>query len=347
MPARGLQRRSPQIESQARTLIGVDMKDLRVALVFAAGVSCIGGVAAAAEVYPSKPVRLVVPYPPAGGVDAIARLISPKLSERLGQQIVLDNRGGAGGNIGTEYAARAPRDGYTLMMGAAALAINVTLYDKLPFDPVRDFVAISLLASTPNIITVHPSMPVRSVKDLIRTAQKTPGSVMYGSAGNGTTSHLAAELMKSMAKIDLVHVPYKGTTGALVALLSGEAPLMFAPALTVLPQINGGKLRAVAITSSVRSAALPRLPTVAESGLPGYEASQWYGLLAPAQVSPQIITLLHARTVEALRDPAVTAQLAKEGSIPIGGSPVQFAEHLKSEIGKWAKVVKQSGATVD
>lgn len=308
---------------------------------------CVAGEAAAAENYPSKPIRLIVPYPAGGGVDAVARSIAPKLAERIGQQIVIDNRGGAGGNIGTELAARALPDGYTLVMGAAALAINMTLYPKLPFDPVRDLTPISLLASTPNIVTVHPSLPVTSMRELIALAKKAPRSINYGSAGNGTTSHLAAELLKSMAKIDVVHVPYKGTTAALVAIVSGEAPLMLAPALTVLPHISAGKLRAVAITSSVRSPVFLKLPTVAESGLPGYEASQWYGVLAPAAMSAQTVAYLNKHIIETLRDSTVSDRLSREGSILIGNTPPQFAAHLKSEIEKWARVVRQSGARID
>ncbi len=300
-----------------------------------------------AQSYPIKPIRLIVPYPAGGGVDTLARLIAPKLTERLGQQVVVDNRGGAGGNIGTELAARAAPDGYTMVMGAAALAINVSLYDKLLFDPVRDFAAVSLLAATPNIVAVHPSLQVKSVRELITLAKATAGGINYASAGNGTTSHLAAELLKSMAKINLVHVPYKGTTPALIAIVSGEVPLMLAPALTVLPHVNSGKLRSLAITSRNRSAALPDLRTVAESGLPGYEASQWYGVLVPTGTPQEIVNLLNREIAGIMHMAEVSERLAREGSIPLGGTPQQFAAYLRDEIVKWSKVVKISGARVD
>jgi len=300
-----------------------------------------------AQTWPAKPIRFIVPYPPGGGVDAIARAISPRLAERLGQPIVIDNRGGAGGNIGTEVAARLAGDGYTLMMGAAALAINVSLYSKLPFDPVKDFTPVSLIASTPNIVTVHPSLPVKTIRELIALARRTPGGINYGSAGNGTTSHLAGELLRSMAKADLVHIPYKGTTGALIALLSGESPLMLAPALTVMPQIQAGKLRAIAITSAKRSAALPDLPTVAESGLPGFEASQWYGLLLPGAAPGEIVARLHRELVAVLKLPDVSETLSRDGTVAIASTPAEFASYIASEIDKWAKVVKASGARVD
>ncbi len=321
---------------------GSCMKSL--ALVCSIGLCAGNGLA---QSYPVKPIRFVVPYPAGGGVDTLARLIAPRLAERLGQQVVVDNRGGAGGNIGTELAARAAPDGYTMVMGAAALAINVSLYDKLSFDPVRDFAAVSLLAATPNIVAVHPSLQVRSMRDLIALAKATSGGINYASAGNGTTSHLAAELLKSMAKINLVHVPYKGTTPALIAILSGEVPLMLAPALTVLPHINGGKLRGLAITSRSRSAALPELRTVAESGLPGYEASQWYGVLVPAGTPQEIVDLLNREIAGIMRMTEVTERLAREGSIPVGGTPQQFAVYLRDEITKWSRVVKVSGARVD
>ncbi len=321
---------------------------LRPAMVVLGSV-CLGSAAGPsfAQAYPAKPIRFIVPYPAGGGVDTLARLIAPKLTERLRQQVVVDNRGGAGGNIGTELAARAAADGYTMVMGAAALTINVSLYAKLPFDPVRDFTAISLLATTPNIVAVHPSLQVKSMRELIALAKATSGGIDYASAGNGTTSHLAAELLKSMAKIKLVHVPYKGTTPALIAILSGEVPLMLAPALTVLPHVNNGKLRALAITSRSRSAALPGLPTVAESGLPGYEASQWYGVLVPAGTPPKIVDQLNREIASIMRMADVTDRLTREGSIPVGDTPQQFSAYLRDEIAKWAKVVKISGARVD
>lgn len=305
------------------------------------------GMATAADTaYPTRPIRFVVPYPAGGGVDMLARLVAPRLSERLGQQIIVDNRGGAGGNIGTELAARAPADGYTLAMAAAALAINVTLYRRLPFDPQKDFAPISLLATTPNIVTVHPAFPATSMPAFLRIVRDKPG-VNYASAGNGTTSHLAAVLLGAMATIELVHVPYKGTTPAVIALLGNEVPLMLAPALTVLPHVNAGKARALAITSATRAKVLPDLPTVAESGVPGYEASQWYGVMAPAGTSPPVIAKLNAKIRDIVRSPDVSDRLSQEGSIPVGGSAEEFGRYLASEIQKWARVIRASGARAD
>jgi tripartite-type tricarboxylate transporter receptor subunit TctC len=311
------------------------------------GLAVTSATPASAQAYPSKPIRFIVPYPAGGGVDILARMVAPRLSERLGQQVVIDNRGGAGGNIGTELASRALPDGYTLMMGAAALAINMSLYDKLPFDPVKDFQAVSLLAATPNLVTVHPSVPAQSMREFLALAQRQKDGMNYASAGNGTTSHLAAELLKVMAKVPLTHVPYKGTTPAVVALLSGEVPLMLAPALTVLPHVHAGKVRALAITSTKRSEALPELPTVSESGVRGYEANQWYGVLVPAGTPAAIVAQLNREIGQILRQPEVTQRLAKEGSIALGGTPDDFAAYLKAEIAKWSRVVKLSGARVD
>lgn len=300
-----------------------------------------------AQPYPAKPVRLIVPYAPGGGADTMARLVTPKLSEYLGQQVIVDNRAGAGSNIGNELAARSPADGYTLLMGAAALAINVTLYRKLTYDAVKDFLPVSLLASSPNLVVVHPSLPAKSIKELIALAKSAPGKLDYASGGSGTTPHLAAELFNVMAQVKLTHVPYKSAGPALIAVVSGETPLSFLPALTVLPQVNAGKLRALAITSAKRSAALPDLPTVAESGLAGFEASQWYGVLVPAGTASGVISTLNEALVKIIRLPELQTRLSKEGSIPIASSASEFANYLKSEIAKWAKVVRYSGARVD
>lgn len=300
-----------------------------------------------AQTYPTKSVRLIVPYGPGGGADAMARLITPKVSEYLGQQVIVDNRGGAGSNIGNELAARAEADGYTLLLGAAALAINVTLYSKLAYDALKDFTPVALLASSPNLLVVHPSFPVKSVKELIALAKTSPGRVNYASGGAGTTPHLAAELFNVMAKVKLTHVPYKSAGPALIALVSGEVPLSFLPGLTVLTQVNAGNLRALAITSAKRSTVLPDLPTVAESGLPGFEASQWYGVLVPDGTPATIVSTLNDALVKAIRLPDLQHRLLKQGSIPVGSTSDQFAEYLRSEIAKWRRVVTYSGARVN
>ena len=300
-----------------------------------------------AQGYPGQPIRFIVPYAAGGGVDIVARAIAPKLSERLGQSVVIDNRGGAGGNIGTELAAKTEPNGYTLVMGAAAFAINVSLYRKLPFDPLKDFVPISLIAATPNILAVHPAVPAKSVRELIQLARAKPGSLNYASAGNGTTSHLAAELFKTMASINMVHIPYKGTSPAVVALLSGEVAVMLAPALTLLTHIKANKVRGLAVTGTKRSPAFPGLPTVAESGLPGFEARQWYGVLAPAGTPKEIVTRLNSEIVTIVRSPEVTKRFLSDGSEPVGSTPEEFARYIKAEIAKWAKAVEASGARVD
>jgi tripartite-type tricarboxylate transporter receptor subunit TctC len=300
-----------------------------------------------AQAYPIKPVRLIVPFVPGGGADAAARLFGAKLGESVGQQIIIDNRGGAGGTIGAELAAKSAPDGYTLLLGTANLAMNVSLYGKRPYDPVKDFVTVSLLSSTPNVIAVHPSLPVKTVRDLIAFAKAHPGQINYASGGNGSTAHLAAELFKTMAQVSLVHVPYKGSGPATIAVLSGESPLTMVPALAVMPHVQSGRLRALAISSVRRADALPDLPTVAESGLPGYEASQWYGVMVPTGTPENIVTRLNAELVKIVHSPDMTARLAAEASIPFGSTPQQFAAYLQEEIVKWARVVKFSGAKLD
>lgn len=307
----------------------------------------LGSSGALAQGYPNQLIRLIVPYAAGGGVDMAARLIAPKLSENLGQSVVIDNRGGAGGNIGTELAAKADPNGYTLVMGAAALAINVSLYRKLPFDPLKDFVPISLVAATPNILAVHPAVPAKSARELIQLAKAKPGALNYASAGNGTTSHLAAELFKTMAGINMVHIPYKGTSPGVVALLSGEVAVMLAPALTLLAHVNTKRVRGLAVTGANRSPAFPELPTIAESGLPGFEARQWYGVLAPAGTPKEIVARLNGEIVRIVRSPEVTKRLLGDGSEPVGSTQEEFARYIRTEITKWAKAVKASGARVD
>lgn len=304
---------------------------------------CAATVAAqAADTWPVRPIRMIVAYPPGGGTDQVGRLMADQLTQPLGQNVILDNRGGATGNIGTELAARAVPDGYTLLMGnVAPNAVNVSLFKKLGFDPVRDFSPISLVAITPNILVAHPSLPVKTVKELLALAKAKPGTLNFPSAGVGSSSHLAGELLKSLAKIDMVHVPFKGGGPALVAMISGEVQIMFATMPAAMPHVKSGKARAIAVTTAKRSQAMPELPTIAEAGVTGYEASTWYGLLAPAKTPKPIIDRLHVETVKILAGPA-RQRLEVQGFEPVGGTPAEFSAYIKSEIVKWAKVIKDA-----
>ncbi len=297
--------------------------------------------------YPVKPVRLIVPFPPGGGTDTLARILGQKLADVLGQQVVIDNRPGAGTNIGAEIAAKAPPDGYTVLMGNIAHAINVTLYSKLSYDLVRDFSPVTLLASTPNILVVHPSLPVKSVKELVALAKARPGQLDYASSGGGSSAHLAAELFINMAGVKMTHVPYKGGGPAVIALLGGQCSVGFATTPSVINHIKSGKLRGLAVTTAQRSPSTPELPTISEAGVAGYEAGTWYGLLVPTGTSGEIVARLHAEAVKLLNLPEVKERLAATGFEPIGNTPEQFAAYIRSEIEKWAKVVKASGARVD
>ncbi len=298
--------------------------------------------ALAADIWPARPIRMIVAYPPGGGTDQVGRLMADQLTQPLGQNVILDNRGGATGNIGTELAARAVPDGYTLLMGnVAPNAVNVSLFKKLGFDPVKDFSPISLVAVTPNILVAHPSLAVKSVKELLSLAKAKPGTLNFPSAGVGSSSHLAGELLKSLAKIDMVHVPFKGGGPALVAMISGEVQIMFATMPAAMPHVKSGKARPIAVTTAKRSLAMPELPTIAEAGVTGYEASTWYGLLAPAKTPKAIIDRLHAETVKILAGPA-RQRLEVQGFEPIGGTPAEFSAYIKSEIVKWAKVIKDA-----
>ncbi|MBA2961080.1 MULTISPECIES: tripartite tricarboxylate transporter substrate binding protein [Ramlibacter] len=294
--------------------------------------------------WPERPIRLIVAFPPGGGTDIVARLLAPALSQRLGQPITIDNRGGAGGNIGTDAAAHAAPDGYTLLMGnIAPNAINASTFKHLPYDPEKDFAPISLVAVTPNILVVNPSVPAQSVADLIALAKSQPHSLNYPSAGRGTSSHLAGELFNTMARVDMVHVPYKGGGPAFTDLLGGQVQLFFATMPAAMPFVKSGRLRPLAVTSSQRSATLPDLPTIAESGLPGYSAVTWYGLLAPRGTPADIVQKVSREINEILKLPATREQLIAQGFEPAGSSPSDFAGFISAEIVKWGRVVKAAG----
>ena len=312
-------------------------------LVLMALAAAAAGSAFAQAGYPSKPVRLVVPSSAGGGTDIVARIIAPDLSKRLGQQVVIDNRPGAGTMIGIEVAAKSPPDGYTLLMGLSTLAINSALYKKVPYDPQRDFAPITQAVSSASIIVVHPSVPVKTLKELIAFARARPGQINYASAGTGTYPHMTMELFLSMAKLKMVHIPYKGTGPAMIDMVAGQVATMAATILTGMPQIRAGRLRPLGITSAARSPIVPDLPTVAEAGLPGYESVQWYGMLAPARTPRDIITRLHGEATRVLQQPEIKARFAGDGADPVGSTPEEFTRYIQSELTKWAKVARDAG----
>ncbi len=299
-----------------------------------------------AQSYPAKPIRLVVPFPPGGPTDIVSRLMAPKMAESLGQQVVVDNRGGAGGAIGTEQVAKSAPDGYTLVMGTiGGLAVAKSLNPKLGYDTLRDLAPITQSVTVTSVLVTHPSVPAKSVKELLALAKKS-GKLNYGSSGNGTITHLAGELLKLMAKVDITHVAYKGGAPALVALVSGEVDMSYENSLIITPHIKSGKVRGLAVTSAKRSALLPELPTIGET-LPGYSASGWYGLLAPAATPKPVITRLHAEAVKALRAPDVVEKLSGQGAEPVASSPEEFTAFIRSETDKWAKLVKAANMRAD
>lgn len=305
-------------------------------------------VAAQTTDYPTRPVRIIVAYPPGGGVDLAARVIGQKLTDAFGQQMLIDNRGGGGGNISMELAARANPDGYTLIMSAAGpTAINVSLYSKIRFDPIRDFAPVALVASTIYAVVVNPGVAAKSMKDLIALARAKPGTLTFGSSGIGAPPHLSAELLKMMSGTDMVHVPYKGTGPALADLISGQITFMFADAIAATPHMKAGKLRGLAVSSLKRFPLVPDLPTIAESAVPGFSAVGWTGLLAPAGTPQPIIRKLNAEVVRVLPLPDVKEKLAGDGSEFGKNTPEQFSAFIKQEIAKWAKVIKASGARVE
>ena len=300
-----------------------------------------------AQSYPDRPVRAVVPFPAGGGTDILARLLLQRLGERLNANFVIDNRAGAGGTIGTDIVAKAAPDGYTVLVASSSHTINPSVYRKLAYEPLRDFAPITILASGPGLLVVHPAVPAKSVKELIALGKAKPGQLNYASAGNGTPPHLAAELFKSMAGVDFVHVPYKGNVPAFTDLLSGSVSLSFPTITSGLPQVRAGKLRALGVTSRQRSSVIPDVPTIAEAGLPGYEASTWYGVLAPARTPPPIVATLHEHTSAVLKLADVRERLLAQGLEPVANTPVQFAAIISDELVKWKKVVAAAGMKVE
>ena len=297
-----------------------------------------------AQSWPAKPIRIISPYPPAGANDLLARIIAPKLSEQLGQPVVVENRAGATGNIGAELVAKAPADGYTLLMGQAGnLTINISLMAKIPFDPVRDFSPVTMVASTPNVLVVHPSLPVRTVKDLIALAKAKPGQINYATSGIGSPGHLAAELLNKSAGIRLVHIPYKGAAPALLDVVAGNAHLYFTSAVSAQPFIPSGRLRMVAVASAKRSPSLPEVPTVAEAGFPEFDVSSWWGVVAPASTPREVVIRLQTEIHRVIALPEIRAKLAEQGLDIATNTPEQFAAYIKSETAKWAKLIREVG----
>lgn len=297
--------------------------------------------------FPSKPMRLIVPYPPGGGSDTIARPLVQRLGDSVKQQVVVDNRGGAGGNIGMELAAKSPPDGHTIVFALTAqLAVNPALYKKLPYDPIRDFEPITLLATGPYILVVHPSLPVKSVNELIALARARPGQITYASSGNGSGGHLANELLNSMAKVKMLHIPYKGGGPALVDLIAGNVQVLFSTWASGRPHIESGRIRALAVSTSKRLSGVD-LPTVAEAALPGYDAGVWYAFLAPAGTPKEIVSKLNTEILRAAAHPEFKALLERSAIEPIGSTPEELRKFMKSELVKWARVVKEANVHVD
>ena len=304
--------------------------------------------AAMAADFPAKPVRMVVPFPAGGPTDIVGRTIGQKLSETLGQPVVIDNRAGAGGVIGTEHVAKSPPDGYTMLLGTiSGLAVAMSLYPNRGYDSLRDFAPVTQAVTVTNILVVHPSLPVKNVRELLALARAKPGALNYASSGSGTVTHLAGELFKTLGRVNIVHVPFKGGAPALTALMSGEVQMSYENSLIVVPHIKAGKLRALAVTGTQRSKLMPELPTIAEGGLPGYAASGWYGFVVPAAVPKDIVARLNADIARILRMPDVVDRLSGQGAEPVGGTAEQFGAFIRSEIEKWTGLVKTANMRAD
>ncbi len=301
----------------------------------------------AAQPYPTKPVRLIVPFPPGGVTDIVGRILAQRLGESLGQQVVVDNRGGAAGAIGAQAAAKSAPDGYTLLMATATHAINATLIPNPNFDLVRDLAPVSLAASVPLLLAVNPSFPARDVKELVAAAAARPGQVNFASGSTGSASHLAGEMLKTMAKVDMVHIPYKGGSLGIQDLVAGQVQLMFENMPSILPFVQSGRLRGLAVTGAKRSPAAPELPTMIESGYPAFEAGSWYGLFAPAGTPPDIVSRLNADMVKSLRTPETRKLLSQQGAEPVGNSEAEFTAFIRDEIAKWGRVIKAANVKIE
>ena len=315
----------------------------------AAALACAcAAIPAAAQQYPAKAIRMVIGFPPGGGTDIVGRIVAQKLSESLGQQVLPDNRGGAAGQIATEIVAKSPADVYTVLMAhIAALSILPSLVARLPYDPVKDFAPISLAAIAPNLLVVHPSLPVRSVKDLIALAAARPGRLQFASPGAGSVQHIAGEMFNLRARVRMLHVPYKGSGQSIIDLISGQVHMDFDSIPPVLPHVKSGRLRAIAVTSEKRFSLLPDIPTIAEGGLPGFDMSTWWGLVAPAGVGKDVVTRLHGETAKLLRQSDVREKLANVGADPVGNTPEEFGAFIRAERVKYAKVVKDAQIKLD
>jgi tripartite-type tricarboxylate transporter receptor subunit TctC len=300
-----------------------------------------------AQAWPSKPIRVVVPFPAGGGIDTVARIVVPKMSEALGQPMVIDNRSGAGGTVGTEVVARATPDGHVLLATFASHSMNATLYRDLSYDTEKAFAPISLIATVPNILVVHPSLPAKTVGDLISLARKRPGDINYASVGNGTPAHLSAELFNLMAGVRMTHIPYKGAAASIIGMITGETQLTFTTVLIALPHVKAGKLRPLAVATLARTPLLPEVPTVDQSGLKGYESIAWYGLLAPAGTPGPVVDRLNAELVRSVQTPEVRENLLRQGTEIVASSPARFAQIIREDIVKWTKVVKAAAVKPD
>ncbi len=313
----------------------------RTLLLASAVLAALVATPAFAQQYPTKPIVLVVPFAPGGTSELISRLVAQKLTERLGQQVVVENRPGAAGNIAMEQVARATPDGYTLILGhIGTLAVNPAMFPKLPYDAVKDFAPVSLIAAVPNIVTVNTSVPAKNLKELLELARAKPGTINYGSAGNGSAGHLAMEYLKRIARVDMVHVPYKGTGPMLTDLLAGQTQATFTGSSPLIPLIKSGKLRALAVGSATRIPSLPDVPTVAESGFAGFQTAQWYGIIAPAKTPPAVIQKLSTEIAQVMKLPDVIARLSGDGTVMIGSTPKEFASYIEGEMKRWGEVVR-------